>query len=191
MNTFIIQQDRVDENTLRALAGMIGSVMGAEISVRRQFVVGSESQVCLLALETLFGERLPQLTAPAPEKPFRHYKKRTQQLVGAPLGLGGFPEGPEPTQVIDAEEAPAKRKRGRRPKSEAAQTPLPQRVKSWRVEVPGQEIELISGQEKNRRLDAGLFEPDVILHHPKAGAYRVHGERYHQQFVKPLTGEQS
>jgi len=58
--------------------------------------------------------------------------------------------------------------------------------KAWRVlNVIGQVVEQITIEEKNRRLAAGEFEPDTILHHPRAGRQRVTGAKGQPQGLEP------
>jgi len=58
--------------------------------------------------------------------------------------------------------------------------------RAWRVlNILGQVVEQITIEEKNRRLAAGEFEPDTILHHPKAGRQRVTGAKGQPQGLEP------
>jgi len=165
-NIFIIPESRIDGERLEQLTTLMAGALGARIHVEHQFVVTSDSQACLLALETLFGDRRPQLPSEA-----TRYPTRTERLTVAKIDLHPEPESiavEGKTKPVQAEE----------------KKPM---VRSWRVEVPGKEVELINGWEKNRRLDRGEFEDSTILRHP-SGAYIVHGVRGGQQFVKPYTG---
>jgi hypothetical protein len=59
-------------------------------------------------------------------------------------------------------------------------------IRAWCVlDILGQVVEHISIEEKNRRLAAGEFEPNTILHHPKAGRQRVTGAKGQPQGLEP------
>ena len=59
-------------------------------------------------------------------------------------------------------------------------------MRAWRIlNNLGQVVEQISIEEKNRRLSAGEFDPDTILHHPKAGRQRVTGSKGSPQGMVP------
>lgn len=59
-------------------------------------------------------------------------------------------------------------------------------MRAWQVlDILGMVTEQITISEKNRRLAAGEFAPDTILHHPKAGRQRVTGPQGLPQGLEP------
>ena len=59
-------------------------------------------------------------------------------------------------------------------------------MRAWRIlNNLGQVVEQISIEGKNRRLAAGEFDPDTILHHPISGRQRVTGPKGSSQSLVP------
>ena len=79
-------------------------------------------------------------------------------------------------------------KRGpNKPKPKTEYIPIIRKpISAWQVlDILGRITENITIDEKNRRLAHGLFSPDTILHHPKAGRQRVTGPQGQPQGLEP------
>lgn len=174
---------------MRDLAAAMGRATGAPVHVARQYVVTSDSPVCLQALETLLGEpSRKQLPAPQELPTKRKYTPRAGKVIARPVD-GGFLPGPAPTAIIEGRVlGPGEGLHGKSPLEykpvKLAPAPL-REIKAWHVIIDNRETEIITISEKNRRLAAGEFEAGTILRHPKAGNQCVTGPKGQPQGMEP------
>lgn len=154
----IVDNQRVDEETLTRFINDVQRMTGAKVTVRlrSQWVVETENYPVSLALQTLLGG-MPDDPAPRGYKP-------TKQAASFHLSAKGA--------KLHAEYHAAKNTNDTQGGYQAA----PKALKSWSLlGNDGNVVETMTVEEKNKALAEGRFAEGAILRHPKAGKQRVIG----------------
>jgi hypothetical protein len=187
MNDFVlIDQDVIEEDALREFVARIGKLKQAEIRIHAQWQVWSEDAAVMTALDALFGSMLPV----APTKKTAKDGKKGKRLYLATGGGRG-----QSITVSKAGEQLAAEHEGGIPDPDPEPVGEHKQIRTWEVHIPGVTgkttdnalPEKITIDEKNHRLNAGLFTPGTLLRHPKAGFSRVTGTMGAGQGMEAIT----
>lgn len=163
----VVDDARVDEDTLTRLVNDVQRLTGAKVSVRlrSQWVVETDNYPVSLALQTILGG------APETANPAKQHKPSKKQ--------SNFPLSKKGKELDEAHEKELASFRlvTDETQGEYKLTPgEPREIKAWRLlDGNGAVVETLTIEERNKRLAEGGFAEGAILHHPKAGQQRVIG----------------
>jgi hypothetical protein len=155
----IVENERVDEETLTRLVNDVQRLTGAKVSVRlrTQWVVECDNYPVSLALQTLLAGRQ--------DVPSKHANKASDKQKAYAYRPGS-----------ETAASNYKKKATDEPQGEYTLKPgEPREIKAWRLMDGDTVVETLTIEEKNKRLAEGGFAEGAILHHPKAGKQRVIG----------------
>lgn len=173
----------------KELLPALTKVAGMNVRTHEVLMVGADNIDVLQALQVLFGGSMADvepavmmlvgespITYQPPHPPVKlaePFEQLREKLIDATdLVIGATENLNFPPRRDQSKKGPLKPTR---------------EIRSWHVILGGQEVEVITTSEKNRRLAAGEFETGTQLKHPKAGLQRVTGEKGMPQGMEPVA----
>jgi hypothetical protein len=163
MNAFVfrIPTKTANLDELETLADVLRSFTGDRVEVTDYFEIQTSSPRVAGALEALFEKK-------------------------ALSGAMQF-ELREPAAAVPSKQEAGKKRGSWKPTADGG----PREFRTWEVIVAGQVVEKITRSEKELRLAAGSFELGTQLRSPKAGHFRVLGDKGGQQWTAPAADGES